>query len=65
MNIETIPLVWHRSQRCDSMTCVEIAEYEGHIFLRNSTSPTGPILAFTRDEWEPFVEAVKYEDFVL
>jgi hypothetical protein len=65
VNIETIPLVWRRSPRCDSVTCVEIAEHEGHIFLRNSTSPTGPILTFTRDEWEPFVEAVKDKDFVL
>ncbi|MFC6079778.1 DUF397 domain-containing protein [Sphaerisporangium aureirubrum] len=39
--------------------CVEIAGSGGHVVVRDSKNPGGPVLAFTTDEWRAFVHALK------
>ena len=55
-------LHWRRSSHCESNACVEIAVDGDHVLMRRSTDPDGPILSFTRSEWDAFIAAVKAQD---
>jgi hypothetical protein len=54
---------WRRSRRCDSGACVEVAPINGGIALRDSKDPDGPILMFTREEWNAFLDGARAGDF--
>ena len=54
---------WQRSMRCSNNGCVEIARIDGDIALRDSKRPDGPVLAFDREEFGIFVNAVKAGEF--
>jgi Domain of unknown function (DUF397) len=44
--------------------CVEVASLPGGtIGIRNSRDVTGPVLAFTPDEWHAFLGGVRNGDF--
>ena len=56
--------VWRRSTKSqDNGGCVEIADLDGHIALRDSKAPDGPILVFTTFEWECFLDGVDKGEF--
>jgi hypothetical protein len=42
---------------------VEVAESGGSYLVRDSKNPTGPVLAFTRAEWDAFQAGVRAGDF--
>jgi hypothetical protein len=56
-------LVWRKSQRCDSNSCVEVAQLGEEIALRDSKRPDGPVLVISRGEWDAFVAGVGDGDF--
>jgi Domain of unknown function (DUF397) len=56
-------LSWTVAQRCNAGTCVAIATNGQDFFIGDSKAPTGPVLAYTRDEWITFVDGVKRGDF--
>jgi hypothetical protein len=56
-------IVWRKSRRCDSASCVEVATVEGGIAVRDSKDPSGPVLRFTGGEWAAFVAGVRDGDF--
>lgn len=56
---------WRKSQRCDTNACVEVALIGADVALRDSKDPDGPVLRFTRQEWDAFVAGVGAGDFVL
>jgi Domain of unknown function (DUF397) len=44
--------------------CVEAAELpDGHIGVRDSKSPHGPVLRFTPEEWNAFVAGIHSGEF--
>lgn len=55
-------LDWRRSTYCESGSCVEVARTGDSVFMRNSSSPDGPILTFTHAEWTAFVRGLKDEE---
>ena len=52
-------LIWRRSRRCDSNTCVEVATADGQVYLRDSKDTAGPVLSFTPTAWRGFIAGVK------
>jgi hypothetical protein len=54
---------WKRSSRCDTGSCVEVAFDGDSVMLRQSASPDGLILSFTRAEWLAFIAGVKNDEF--
>ena len=48
---------WQRS--CGNATCVEVAELNGRVLVRDSKDPDGPMLSFDRAEWAAFTDAIK------
>lgn len=55
--------VWRRSLRCDTNACIEAALMGGDIVLRDSKRPDGPVLRFSKDEWDAFIAGVQAGDF--
>lgn len=58
---------WRKSSHSNaSANCVEIATAGGSVGVRDSKQHgRGPVLEFTRAEWEAFVRAVKDGEFDL
>lgn len=52
-------MAWQRSSSCSAGACVEVAECDGGILLRDSKNPHLPPLFFTRAEWNDFQDMVK------
>lgn len=57
-------MVWFKSSRSESVgDCVEVAEIDGGVAVRDSKDPDGPVLWFTRREWAAFVAGVLAGEF--
>ena len=60
-------LVWRKSSKSgNDGACVEVANLpNGGRAVRDSKDPSGPVLTFTRREWEAFVGGAKDGEFDL
>lgn len=58
---------WYRSSHSvgAEQTCVEVAMCETVVLLRDSKDPAGPVLRFSRREWEAFLLAARDGEFEL
>jgi hypothetical protein len=45
--------------RCDSGNRVEVADNDDVILIRQTHDPDGPILSFTRAEWNTYIADVE------
>jgi uncharacterized protein DUF397 len=54
---------WHKSTRCGSNACVEVAKVNDEYLVRDSKNPEVAPLSFTGDEWTAFVEGVAAGEF--
>ncbi|GAA2694490.1 hypothetical protein Apa02nite_038400 [Actinoplanes palleronii] len=54
---------WRKSSRCGTSTCVEVAKVDENYLIRDSKNPEAAALAFTKAEWEAFVEGVNAGEF--
>jgi hypothetical protein len=56
--------VWRKSTRSNGQgQCVEVAEMNDSVAVRDSKDPEGPVLVFTPMEWRAFVEGAKAGEF--
>ena len=57
---------WRKSSFCGASACVEVSLSAGEIGVRDGKlGGDGPVLSFTRDEWDAFVLGVKRGEFDL
>lgn len=56
-------LTWHIAANCESGACVQVAAAGENIVLGDSKSPDGPLLSYTRTEWDAFVMGIKRGEF--
>lgn len=56
---------WIKSRRsgANNANCVQVRGNGGMIEVRNSRYPDGPVLSFTRQEWEAFLDGAKDREF--
>ncbi len=55
---------WRRSSSCDnSGSCVEVAFVDNAVAVRSSDGPDGPIVVFSNEEWQTFLEGVRDGEF--
>lgn len=54
-------LVWRKSSYSDNNggACVEVAELDTSIVVRDSKNPSGSTLRFTRAAWTEFVRSIR------
>jgi len=45
--------------------CVDVADDGETIYVRNSKSPSGAVVAFTQSEWRAFISGAKNQEFDL
>ena len=56
--------VWRKSTKSqDNGGCVEVADLPGHIAIRDSKQPDGPVLVFSALEWDCFLDGVAKGEF--
>lgn len=53
----TTPGKWVKG--CESAHCVEVMVQKTQVKIRDSKDPAGPVLKFTREEFELFSDAIK------
>lgn len=56
-------LVWRRSSKCDGGACVEVAELDAVIMIRDSTEPDGDPIKISRDVWRDFISSLRTGSF--
>ena len=54
-----VEVTWNKSSYCRNATCVEIGHTEDEVLMRDSKDPEGPVLRFTRSQWQEFVQSLK------
>jgi Domain of unknown function (DUF397) len=55
---------WRKSTRSGGQgNCVEVANTSAAVGVRDSKDRSGPILVFTRPQWQAFVDGVKIGEF--
>jgi len=58
--LDPIRVTWHKSSQSGGQgNCVEVAETPTAVGVRDSKDRGGPVLAFTRTDWQEFVDRVK------
>lgn len=64
-DIDLSDVNWQKSSRSGPFTdnCVEVAFVGDVIVVRDSKSPQGPVLIFTPNEWDAFVDGAKDGEF--
>jgi hypothetical protein len=59
-------LRWKKSSlSANNGECVEAVVLNGTVVVRDSKHPDGPVLEFTRDEWQAFLGGVRNGEFDL
>jgi hypothetical protein len=53
---------WRRSSKCEAGSCVEVADLDDTVGLRNSNYPTTAI-TFPVETWREFIAAVRAGEF--
>jgi Domain of unknown function (DUF397) len=56
-------LSWRVARKCNGGSCVRVAASGDMIVVGDSKFPDAPVLAYTRDEWITFVDAVRQGEF--
>ena len=56
---------WRKSSHSSQNGCVEVAHGDDQIAVRDSKDPSGPMLLFTRLEWQAFLAGVQDGEFDL
>jgi hypothetical protein len=52
-------LMWVKSSYSSSGNCVEVADHDHHVMIRDTNDRTGPTLRFTPAAWRRFADSVK------
>ena len=54
---------WRKASFCASGECVEVAQRDSVIILRDSVQPHGSMLHYAAREWRSFVRNIKTGEF--
>ena len=60
---ESGQLVWKKASPCDSGSCIEVAESDDEVRVRDSKNPEGPVLTFKPAAWKAFIAGVAAGEF--
>jgi uncharacterized protein DUF397 len=52
-------IVWRRSSRCESASCVEVSSVNGRVAMRDSKLDESPVLTFDVGVWTDFTDRIR------
>jgi hypothetical protein len=52
-------LAWRRSSRCNTATCVEVADAGVSVMIRDTKDLNGPTIAIMQSDWNSFLAGVR------
>jgi Domain of unknown function (DUF397) len=56
--------VWRKSTKSqDNGGCVEVADLEQHVAVRDAKNPEGPALVFSGEQWDAFIAGAAAGEF--
>ena len=58
-------LDWRKSSHSNSINCLEFVADGDSVLVRDSKHPGGPVLSFSRLEWQHFVDGARQGEFEL
>lgn len=58
-----VQLVWRTASYCQSGECIQVAQQDGLIILRDSTRPDGITLTCASEEWRSLVRHIRAGGF--
>jgi hypothetical protein len=62
-DLEWSPGTWRKSTASGVGNCVEVSFADSSVLMRHSQSPHGPVLSFSRPEWDAFLTGVRGGEF--
>lgn len=54
---------WRTASFCAAGECVQVAQRDGVIMLRDSAQPDGDVLRYAPEQWRSFLRTVKAGEF--
>ena len=63
MQVDLAIAKWRKSSHSGNNGCVEVAQCDDQIAVRDSKDPSGPMLLFTPLEWRAFLAGVRDGEF--
>jgi hypothetical protein len=64
VNTELTGAIWRKSAKSQTNGgCVEVADLDDVVAVRDSKNPTGPALTFAGAEWDAFLTAIADGEF--
>jgi hypothetical protein len=63
MQVDLAIAKWRKSSHSGNNGCVEVAQGDDKIAVRDSKDPSGPMLLFTPLEWRAFLAGVRDGEF--
>jgi ribosomal protein L36 len=54
---------WRTAVKSGAGNCVQVARRDGVIMVANSKHPGGPVLSYTLQEWDAFLDGAKKGEF--
>jgi predicted secreted Zn-dependent protease len=56
-------LNWQVARECNGGACIQVAAQGEQIVIGDSKNPKGPILTYSRTEWDAFANGLRQGDF--
>jgi 20S proteasome alpha/beta subunit len=62
---QSLPLdiSWQTAVKSGGSNCVQVARRDGVIMISDSKHPGGPVLSYTLQEWDAFLDGAKRGEF--
>ncbi len=54
---------WRTAVKSSQGSCVQVARRDGMIMVADSKHPGGPVLSYTLQEWDAFLDGTKKGEF--
>ena len=54
---------WRTAVKSASSNCIQVARLDGAIMIADSKNPSGPVLSYTLEEFDAFLDGAKKGEF--
>jgi Domain of unknown function (DUF397) len=59
----SLDIPWRTAVKSGASNCVQVARRDGMIMIADSKHPGGPVLSYTPQEWDAFLDGAKKGEF--